>query len=562
MRLRWKTFERSVWKRVGKYDARTFWQRLEHRWNIPLEEALSYWLVRGSASSILGLIIVLNRDTLFSSPDLWLAGIGLWGLFLAFSRASIIRNVAQTCPEYRLFMMMPLPMDAVVHQFFRKILLGTSWAAIDFFIPYCLLATNSKQLLFACTCALVSAFLQGLFSTCLTFMIIAARLNSALFSLTLFFCFLLLAPIFSSPYAVPIAKFLNLFNPAGWISVAFFHGIILGNSNVWWAFLAVLLVFSAFPVSFRIMKGLYQNQSFQLVKKGIFASSLFLPDEDTDTAEGNHETVPRISDLDFARPIAWSQLGVIEWLIQQLLNTREKHIAEMLSAHLSRLSNLCWGCATFTAIHLIFCMLLQPQHLRLARRFLSGFGDNLSWIQPLLFMLLIYTPAFAIMYGLMRFFSWPGWPEHSQRNASHAGLRLVPVNYWDIVKVIAKVNSLLILLILPLAVIISLSIGPGFTSGKLKIFPSLPLKALVALWCCMLFVLSFKLITPEYQFTLRHFISFGKVITVIAGFLVLGIGLLFSPNLWLDCVLGVALALSSFGWFVYCGKRYCAGRLI
>ena len=571
MKLRWKAFERSVWKRVGKYDARrsmSFWQKVGHYLSSVIVLTPNFWFPRSLFTIFLVLIAAFNRDSIAQYPDLWMAGMGLWGLLLVFGLAGFVWDIATLYPEYRSLWILPLSSTRIFQRFRRKLLFGSSWIAVEFLVVYGLLAAQANHPAPAMAGAMAGAALQWLFFIALTFSMIALRLNPAGFQgaammLSFVFCFVSL----SAKLGPVFAKALCIYNPMGWISAIYVGVFFRGTAAVWWGLAPVLLVFAALPFSSLAIKRLHEKRAF-LNHKRVAGFSLFFRDEEAifDSTE-RVDAIAQIRSGEFARSASWSELGFIERLLEKLLSPPELRVAEALSAHLHG-----WGphyrrMVIYFGLFLVSISFVDMNFDQAIEGALasptSGKPAMGQALAPLFASIVIFGFWGAKVFLL---FGWPGSLEFVKKSntrsvQSFQSFRLLPVNHWDTAKVIIKANTVLILLLLPLAAILCLSIGPGFTSGQLKIPPTLPFKALLAWWAFSLIVQSTKL-TPQFLFTLKHLVSCGKVLVVFYAFLVMGIGLLFSPNLWLDCILGVAFPLSTFGWFVYCGKRYCAGRLV
>lgn len=111
----------------------------------------------------------------------------------------------------------------------------------------------------------------------------------------------------------------------------------------------------------------------------------------------------------------------------------------------------------------------------------------------------------------LRLFLWFEWPERRPGPQIQCGptcrsFCLLPTNYWEVAKVIAKTNAVLALLLVPLAVLLSFSPAFHLLLNSTRVSPMLPLKSLLLVGCCSLVFPALSL-TAGFESGLKYSLS-------------------------------------------------------
>ncbi len=564
MKLRWKKFEKALRSRTSIHDfsrRMSFWQKINHFLNSSPDVPL--WLGRILLSLFLAALALLNTDSIVAHPDVWMAGAALWGLLVTVWQASLIRTTAQIDPVYRTLRMLPLPSESIFRYLLGRILSGSVWLFLELLLVYGVLAASSQQHLVHFASAIVCAALQAVCSGILTLLLVAVEFEPERILLPL----LILGAVFVifcgfSQNETLFAATMHLCNPLGWINGMYLEGWVRGNGHAWWGLLPLLALFTTLPFSLKSVRRLNHDG----------ASRVFQPRRSNLRFVGEEEDVPRVRDEaeerrqimsgDFLMPRAWNRIGLAERLLARILSPHEQVIAEMFLSGVPRWSRLFFGliacCVLFLAAGTQIPIWTLDQFAMAIVRF-----DRTNAVS--LAACMASVALFAMMclktLSLFCWFAWPEWPLRDSRQTvgpTHRTFRLFPVNYWEADKVIAKINSLIFLLLVPLAMISSFTPLCQMvlkSSGHGNIL--LP-KCLALMWSGSLLLSSLNL-TPTFEDLLKYWRWCLKICLIFLASCVVGVGWLFSPSLMLDSALGAILILLTVGWFAYCGAQYCTG---
>jgi hypothetical protein len=148
MNLRWQEFERAMRPLIREHDLRhrmSFWQKLNHWLNSSPTLPVTHWAFRGVISLGFAAFVLVNAADIRARPDVWLAAVGLWGLWFAVARSQLIQSLALTDPEYRALWMLPVSVEGIFRHLLRRFGCGGMWLLFEFILAYGVLATAAHD---------------------------------------------------------------------------------------------------------------------------------------------------------------------------------------------------------------------------------------------------------------------------------------------------------------------------------------------------------------------------------------------------------------------------------
>jgi len=563
VRFRWKQFEKELRARTGIYDARrgmSFWQKVDHFLNSAPD--VPFWLGRTLVSLCLAPLVFFNSEFIVAHPGVWMAIASLWGLLWAIGQAFVVKKSAQSDPVYRTLWMLPLSAECIFRRLVGRALSGSLWLFFELFLVYAILAAASQQHLGYSAGAILCVTLQTGCSGILTLLLLAVEIKperllwSLVWAITVFGIFCLFPgnePLF--------AAVVTVCNPLGWINGVFVEGWVSGNSSSWWGMLPLLALVATLPFSIRSIRRLNHNGTFRIFHARPANFLLMGEKETVARVEDEAEQRRQIRTGDFLQPFSWNTMGLVERLVGRILSPQEQVIAAILLNPAPR-TRLFFGIVAYLALYLAANTLIPIWTLdQFAMTILRFNRSSAITLGACLASLILFTLICLNTLSLFFWIRWPEWTHSDTRptvGPSHRSFRLLPVSYWEADKVIAKINSLVFLLLLPPALILSftpLCQAVLKQSGQGSVF--MP-KCLALLWSGSLLLSSLNLI-PSLQDGFKYWRSFLKSFWAFAAWFSLGVGWLFSRSLVLDCGLGAIIILLTVGWFGYSGAQYCQG---
>jgi hypothetical protein len=455
--------------------------------------------------------------------------------------------------------MLPVHARSIFRYLLRMQVRGAIWVCIEFLLVYLVIATEGNLWFAALAGAVVCAALQAALSLALTFLLVALRVRPEWILAPLFFVGWSALLLSHWPQTIVLlTKTLNTVNPCAWLNSVYLIGWMRGDAQGWFGLLPVSILFATLPFSFRALRQMHYEGVFRVLPRR--AGDIFSAPR-AERLPGRQDQIDQPAQVlgGSTRPLNWTNHGPVERLIHRMLSPRDRTIAEMLLPAHPRWSNLLLGFMTYFALYLVACTQIHFTSLEmLLSLFLqSSSGAGIAVVASVACLIL-----FVMMLANALFlFTWFGTiePELNPALAStfaYTTYRLFPVSYWETAKVIAKINSLVALLLLPPTVLFSFT--PAYQAvihdaGRhVAIMP----KSLILLWGSSLLLLASKL-SPSIQNGLKCWRFTVRTLVVFAGFTGLGCALLVSSNMVIDCALTALCILSALAWFRYSGAQYC-----
>ncbi len=576
MTLRCRELERSLRERVKPDDAvqkMPFWQRVGHR--LDRVQGIPIWAIRTVFSLILVGAAAVSMPSIRTYPDLWLAGAGLWALALAGGRSGFFRaSVSHESPVgrlYRLLWMLPLTADRVFRYRVQELALGAFWLLAEFLVLYAIIASGSAHPLGNCAGAVCCAAAQAAFLVALTWLFVAVGLGAdwLVWLVVVVFGFGWLCSVMPR-HALLLARIMSVCNPAAWINVLLLDGWIRHNPLAWWAAAPVAAVFLSLPFTVATARrlnsgGLPGRLPRQAPPTGDVELSLRLPffrkaRPALPPLVTEAEQRERILGANLLGPTRLGRFAFAERLVLGLLAPRERHIVE---AHWSRVppwSGHLLGFMVYFALYFVANTQLHYRSFDEMLRVVWTVGPGsldaaavVASIATAIFSVLLISKAVLL-------FMRPNPPEAFQldrhgQTIGYRACRLLPLNHWEVARVLTKVNAVFFLLLLPFAFGLWLSpacqMATPERAPRLFFFP----KWLVLLCAISAMQPTFRLMTAlprgfaDWRLVVRVVLCLG-VVVVLAG------ATAASATLLTDCLLMVACVVICLGQLVYYGARY------
>lgn len=524
MTLRWKAFEQRLWAQVREHDLR---RRMSHWRRILLATVhlpLPLWALRSLFFLIIAGVMIIVRDSLAAHAEVWIAGMGLWAFLVTQIHAGIILNLAREDPQYRTLWMLPLTGDEVYGYLVRRVIWANAWLLMEFGLLYGLVATTRGGWGTAVLCCALQAGL-GL---ALLLWIVRRRAHSDNIVITVLLLLLgaIMVPFLGSKQTVRVAtEILYWCHPFGWPNAIFAKGIAMA----WWGLLPMLAVLATIPFSLRVLRRLNADGFFCEVRTKVPNLPRWVAKEEP--------------------PQDWTEFGFVERLLARFLNPRERILAGTLFLGRPRWSQAFCGLLIYTVLFLIANRFI---YFRSLEDVVSGIA-NLDARSGAALVGCVAAGIFLVFMTIhgLSLFIWVAWPEWV---SSFFTFRLFPMNYWELIKMITKVNTILVLLLLPPATLVSFTPvlqSLEFFRNGVGIMP----KCLAALWGLTLLASSLRMILVLEEWRYWRFWLIAGAVSV--GVCALALSLLMSPVLMLDLIVIGALLVITPAWITYAGFRYC-----
>jgi hypothetical protein len=458
MNLRWKAFEKSLQARVKSYDARrkmTFWQW--HGRYISVSSAsgprVPEWIlpVIRAAPGLALMVFALSwgiASPFWAAPEELIefgssiAGyIVLWSFFVTIIRVGIVRIVVGSRSE-TVLSMLPLTSDRIFDRMMRWIVFDLVCLVFEFACAYGSVAFAYRQPLSSFAICALCSILQAALSLAVTLLLL--RRKAKMDTPFILLCIFGLMPLgvwqeFLGRSATHIL--LSFCNPLGWINTVYLDGWIRGDQRAYWCLLPVLAVVATLPASLRAFRRMHHRGAFPVVRV-IGGRIVVEPARATSPPESDPATLRRqILAADFLQPMPWNERGLLERLLSFVLRPGEIVIARSLlispPAWIKRLlvfvvGFLCiWSIYHFLDFHSFQKLVVRSKLPRLA----------IEAAMMLAEVIILFVIGFAIAL-----FSWMPNPFK---------LSLLPLWGFEVWKVAAKINALVLAVLLLLALLFS-----------------------------------------------------------------------------------------------------------
>ncbi len=557
MTSRWKTFEQSLLPVLKQHDARnrlSFWERLSHR--LTTASSVPPWAGRAVVSFFLIVFTTPFSKLIGTHPDLWMALIGVGLMVITLGGITYIYNLAQTDPEYRLLWCLPVSADSISHRLLRRLAWNSVWLILEVFIAYAWVLSPAHPSLSIWACAAGWAGLQAALSFALLLLLTACQPNPKTIeycSLTLLFLtVLMMIPAFGTL----LVNALSFCNPFGCINQLFLNGCLRGHSGLWWNLALPIAVLLTLPFSLKKFR--------QLQQAGVFYRGITHPLPKQLTADSEHPISPdaqrqRILSGNLLLHLDWKTGGPVERLLARLLSPEEITVTEVLLAQ----NKLRWSRLVFdTCIYLVLALILN---------LLADFAslDDLTYAivkhrqgtgVALLALLANGWCLAAMLPRITSLFLWNRSPEQALLTPSGVPLsfqtlRLLPLNYWEIAKTIARVNTLIALILLPLALLFSYSPLCQMLDHHGRFDLAILPKCVVLGWGGSIALVTFPL-TPFRAMTIKAFAR--SLVKLMLGLpaLISGMALATVRTSSQNALALVVFLLSTVFFFWYLGRCY------
>ena len=425
-----------------------------------------------------------------------------------------------------------------------------------------MMAAGSRQPLSGWMAAAVCASLQAAFSLVVAFLLAMWKVPPGWVLGPFFLLGMALPFCFTSRFGLWIADVLYRYNPMGWLNEIWVKAWMRGDAHAWWFIVPLAAVSASLPFSLKAIKRL-RYQGALRVRRPPGRSLFPQVDQGTHTElESPEERRRRFLSERGLRPMAWDKLGWVKRFIGRALDDREKTVAEVFLISEAYWGRQFLGLLVYLALYLIANTLISFESLEdFVQAILKPGHEAMTGLTGLIASFVL----FAMVIGkVMSLFCGMQWPERMEREATKAwrpyrAFRLFPVSYWETTMVIAKTNTVIFGLLLPLAVLLSL------TSAYQLVFRTVPRGALLLPKCLTLFwglslLFCSMNLTPSLEEGLRHWKPRLRLVFATLVLFSVGMGLMASPTLKLDLALGGLFVVGIVGWLRYCGRRYRDGR--
>lgn len=562
MSLRWKQFEKRMEARLRPYDARRlmgFWQRVNHYLNA--SSAIPLWGMGGIVSGFFISLVLTNAGGIRAHPDFAMASLGLWAAVLAVLREGLFWNSEQLESDYAVLWMLPLGADRIFWRHSRGLAAGGVWLLFELLVVYAIILCDRLGQPAGWAIALLFALLQTGVSMVLTALMVAlkVRMDRAFMLVALGGVVLPFALHTHAEFLV--SKLYCLGNPFAWLSWVVLEAVVRGKMLAWWLLAPVAAVSASLPFSLRAMRRLNQRGGFRVPLNESAGPSANRGERAALSSDQRGSLRMSILSGDALWRSLWNKSGIAERLLLGSLSARERDVAELLLASepswTRRLLRLLVYLALFLAIgSQVRSGSLGDLVLRWVQNAPGARMDLLGFLGCLLLFCFMAANA-ALMFG------WNSWPERlpgpqSERQKYYRTFRLYPASFWEAAKTITKINTMIFVLLLPVAVLLALSSSCQLVFGQAAWAVWIIPKSLVLIWGMTVFIACFNLL-PNDPNPFKYWMSKLGTLAAFFSLLALGVVLMAVQNLICDVSIGACFILAVLGWLSYSGWRYRRG---
>jgi hypothetical protein len=561
MSLRWKKFERTIRRRLGPFNARRhmrFTQRFLH-WlesSPPIVVDHIRWLL-----TIIWIVTLRAQFWPSADAPVLFCVVSAWALLAATLRVGGLQQIGVIDPEYFTLWMLPMPADAIFRRVVRRLCLGSFWLFVEFAFAYWLIVHNTGQPIVSAGVALTCAALQLVLTIAITFAIAATNMRPEFLSVPAMVwtpIFIILAESWPPALVVGTASV----NPFAWTNQICMD-FVRTQSIAIGPLVLLFLAFATIPFTLWRLRELHRACIYRKAPVVVRGRPVMRREEPPPDKLAPTDAIASIRNDPWLQAVNWNNYSFIERVIGLILKPSEKPIAEILLLDAPQWRRNFIALVIRLAVFIFIGNFLEPRKVDPLARLFSN--DPRAPIIAVLVLSLI--EVFLVAHMLMiisRLFWWFSWPElvSARRNSgrSHTNFRLWPVNYWNALVVIAKINVVPLLAVIPVTIIFTLSapwlkLEDLLASVNHPFFPS-PVALALALWGSFLIPAHF--LYAAFDEGRRAWLaslgnSAARLILSLVSF---GAVMLRSTHFFL-AVLFVVLSL---GWFSWAGVRYRNGK--
>lgn len=228
--------------------------------------------------------------------------------------------------------------------------------------------------------------------------------------------------------------------PSGWLNYAFYHGAVLGDGWAWTLLVPVALPLWTLPWAWRRLQRQYHlaEPNWALIStEGRWQAA----EEDAEpplASMGRTELEEAVREGGWRAPLDWSQCGWLERLAAAWFSPRERLAAEFMTAGRPNWSSHWRGAGLTTVFALVVLALL---------------GQYGGWL-VFLAGVLVLAAGTPLLGG-----TWRGFEMLATGGMSAPLYAAYPLGYWDIARMMLKVNWLRCVLAAPLVVVVGMVAG-------------------------------------------------------------------------------------------------------
>lgn len=527
MNFRWREFERRSRGLVRSAVDRSSTLRAERKQvRRRIRTQISWtWIVR------IGLLLaaVLRFGTETASPAEFVTICGLWTLGMTAYRACELHGSLLSAEAISVWGNSPIPDSRIFLRQTEQFLLRSLWTALDFFVVFVAIAAiQGRPPLVTLTVVLVAAaswfsitggglvvlaltpmkgvrtFSTVVLLTALALLVFTKTPSKLVESMALLFTWvpapaLASALLFPSAHPSPISLILPL--------------------------TLMLALLAAAPLAWRRLFRSYKLPEETLLYACYYANQSTEDSELTQLLRSEAGGVPSaLRDGSFQFGLRWQTLGFAERAFAKLLSSRERLVAEFLTA-----ANPCW---TPGIKRILLALLLMPSIAWAGQRFLGQFTP-----------LLIMPSAFLLLSAIG---GWNGTAVSPGPGLQPPMYAHYPVGFAEMSRVILKVNLLRLCLVAPFVsvawILFAHLLELKVAFGGLKV---------VLCWTMLLPVFPLLSITPNTNDT-RRFSLYAPASVMAAAVLGAGVAMVLSLELkFIAAAFGVGITISSalLAWY-------------
>ena len=300
--------------------------------------------------------------------------------------------------------------------------------------------------------AAIAATLQWLGVLTLIVILAQLRLPGWLRSASVALYFLLFVAFFLPPQLISSVQPMLLPLPASWVPFMFERAFLGQDSRFLYLLVPVLLLLGLLPMAFRRLRDGYPAAEvvypLQIIaaEAGVDQETETENRDDVDWRPDEAPQVPRVDISHSLRPFDWKSSRWLERLANRTFNARDRAVAEFL----------CGGVAApWSGVWLVACKFAAVGFLALPWFFDPRFGMVIGAIACMI--------AMPVLGG-----KWPGLQSMRYSTTIQPILAAVPISYWDVTSVVAKVNLVRYLVWLPVFLSYGVLLGWKFLSSPTR----------------------------------------------------------------------------------------------
>lgn len=437
MTLRWKSFERSLKRRVRAEVRASPALRQEYKhaqrgrrwWNFritPNFYRIIFWLVALNALSRGGM-----------AAETVQAFIWLWALGAAFWWAGRLQSTLFFAPELNLFQHLPITDGEIFQVQWRKFFRAALWPILDFAMLYGALAYRLGAGWQAPVIGLLFGGLQGFFNIGIAASLLGFGFRQWL-PVSALLCYVSAIGVLFFGSSLPdLVRWLSgaayWIPPAGWIHYALGLSLSSGGVSDWVPCLIAGTMLAGYPIARRRLERNYVlnetvfAQAFRSSATGE-AAALRLKDYGAQFAQAPQDVDASVRARAFLDRLDWRKAGLVEWIVSSALTEREKTLAEFLTAANPRWTKSLRMMVMAGMVLLILAKVFSVQ-------FVSGIG------------VITFVVVFLLMGGNQ---SWRGFGPSATVGLPPPLYAFYPLSFAELHRTMLKIMLVRYLLFLPL----------------------------------------------------------------------------------------------------------------